>query len=512
LSRGLRLGIVICHTVSMSVKKIFYNTLLQSVGKLISIVIGLVVVGMLTGYLGSTGFGEYATVISFMGFWGILADLGLYLVATKEISEVGADENKILGNVFSLRIISVFLILLLGALVAQLFPYSAAVKETMFIAILAFAFVSGTQVLVGVFQKHLVFYELIASEVLGRIAMLVSTWFFIHQRLSLPSFILSLTLANGVHFLLSYYLVRRLVPFTLQFDFKFWKKILSKSWPLAFSVIFNLIYFKGDSVILSVYRPPQDVGLYSLAYKFLEVPLAFPAMFAGLIMPFLARFSFRDWASYRLYLQKSLDAILLLVVPLTLTTYFFARPIVNLVGGEIYPDADRVLQILIFATAIIYIGQLFGYAVVALDRQKTMQWGYLGGAMVGLVLYFILIPRYSYFGAAAATVLIELMVACIAVLITSRAAHFFPSFSILAKALIAGLPMALFFHYVNFAWRVNFFSTRFTTVPAWMSEAIIGLVIYTFLLFVLRAVPRDFIAEILGSRPGAAAELPIDKI
>src|SRR3989344_4741679 len=84
----------------MSVKKIFYNTLLQSVGKAISVAIGLITIAFLTRFLGDEGFGEYTTVISFMGFFGILADLGLYLVTTKEISKEGADEAKILGNVF----------------------------------------------------------------------------------------------------------------------------------------------------------------------------------------------------------------------------------------------------------------------------------------------------------------------------------------------------------------------------------------------------------------------------
>lgn len=500
-----------CYTVYiMSVRKIFYNTLFQSLGKLISITIGLIVVGLLTRYLDDIGFGEYSTVTAFMGFCGVLADLGLYLVATKEISHENADEKKILGNVFALRIITVVSLLAAGSAIAQFFPYSPRVKEAMFLGILTFSFVSGTQVLIGVFQKHLVFYQLVASEVAGRLIMLATTILFIRWHLGLLAFILSLTFANAAHFLISLMLARRIIPFRLQFDFGFWKEILTKSWPLAFSVIFNLIYFKGDAVVLSLFRPPQDVGLYGLAYKFLEVPLAFPAMFAGLIMPFLARFAFYHWEDYRLYLQKSVDAILLIVVPLVVGVYFFSGQILDLVGGGIYPEAAHVLQILIFATAIIYIGQLFGYAVVALNQQRTMQWGYLAGAIVGMMLYFLLIPRFSYWGAAWATVAVEALVATFAYIVTSRAAGFYPSFSIINKALAAGVPMALFYRIANLQFSLPWLPQGFVHILSWASEAGIGLIIYFFLLYMTGAIPKDFLLAIYKKRgqPGTVADIP----
>lgn len=477
----------------MSVRKILYNTVLQSAGKIISVLLGLAAIAYLTPYLGSSGFGEYTTVVAFMGFVGILADLGLYLVTTKEISVPGADEKKILGNVFALRFVTVLAMLVIGAVVSLFFPYSAAVKQSMFVAILAFAFVSGTQVLVGVFQRYLIFYQLVASEIVQRLLMLGLVLLFISLRLDLVYFIWALALSNGAHFFLSLYLARRQIPFRLRFDLKFWFEILARSWPLAFSVVLNLIYFKADTLILSVFKPASDVGAYGLSYKFLEVLLSFPAMFAGLIMPFLARYAFSEREKYRLYLQKSLDAILLVIVPMVIAVYFFARPIVNLVGGSIYPDADGILKVLIFATAIIYVGNLFGYTVVALNSQKAMVWGYFFGTLIGLTLYFLLIPQYSYYGAAAGTVAVETFVTAFAYFLTSKRAGFLPSFALLFKALLAGVPMILLFYFLNFQWLV---------------EMAAGLVVYFVALLLLRAIPKEFFRQLLrSSQAGSAPEI-----
>ena len=461
----------------MSVQKIAVNTLLQSGGKIISVTIGLVTVGVLTRYLGDEGFGKYTTVIAFMGFFGILADLGLYLVTVKEISQKGADEKMILGNVFSLRFLTVVSLLLFGATVALFFPYPPEVKEAMFLGILAFLFVSGTQILVGVFQKYLIFYKLTASEIIQKLVMLGLVVAFARAQLGLIYFILALTLANSVHFFISLTIARRLIPFRMRFDFWFWKQILSKSWPLGFSVVLNLIYFRADTLILSYFKPAADVGVYGLSYKILEVLMAFPAMFAGLIMPFLARYAFNAWEKYKVYLQKSFDAMLVAIVPMIVVTLFFARPIIDLVGGRGFADADEVLKILIFATAIIYLGNLLGYTVVALNVQKKMLWGYLMGSIAGLILYFLLIPRFSYFGAAISTVAVELIVLTYAYFLTSQTANFFPSFRVLVKAIPAAIPMVALFQYIHLPWIV---------------EIGIGLVVYLALLIVTRAIPKDF--------------------
>jgi len=469
----------------MSVKKIFYNTILQSVGKIISVTIGLATIAFLTRYLGNEGFGEYTTVISFMGFFGILADLGLYLVTMKEISKEGADEAKILGNVFSLRFITVLIMLVAGALVALLFPYPPQVKQAMFLGILTFASVSGTQVLVGVFQKHLVFYQLTLSEIVQRLIFFNGVMIYILLQFELIYFIIALTIANAAHFGFSWTLAQKIIPFRLQFDLTFWKQILAKSWPMGASVLLNLIYFRADIIILSFFKPAADVGVYGLSYKILEVLMAFPAMFAGLIMPFLARYAFKEWDKYKLYLQKSLDAVLLAVVPMIIVTLYFARPIIDVIGGSGFTDADKVLKILIFATALIYLGNIFGYTIVALNEQKKMLWGYGAGAVIGLILYFILIPRFTYFGAAVATVIVELIVLVFLYLITSKKAGFFPTFNILFKALAAAVPMSAFFYYIDLNWII---------------EVITGLAIYSVLLFVFRAIPKEFIKEIVRIR------------
>ena len=98
--------------------KVFYNTVVQIISKIIATILGLVAIAVITRYLGKFGFGQYTTIITFLSFFGIIADLGLTLVTTQMISQSGVDENlrpgktsKILNNLFSLRLVSASLFL-----------------------------------------------------------------------------------------------------------------------------------------------------------------------------------------------------------------------------------------------------------------------------------------------------------------------------------------------------------------------------------------------------------------
>jgi hypothetical protein len=55
----------------------------------------------MTRELGQNGFGEYTTVITFLSFFAIIADLGLTLVTSQMINGKNKEEESvILGNLF----------------------------------------------------------------------------------------------------------------------------------------------------------------------------------------------------------------------------------------------------------------------------------------------------------------------------------------------------------------------------------------------------------------------------
>jgi len=464
-------------------RKIAHNTIIQIIGKGISTIIGIVVIGMLTRYLGQGGYGQYTTIMAFLQFFGVLVDMGLYIILVKKISEPGVDENKITSNIFTLRLISAVVFLGLAPLIVLMFPYPGIVK--LGVAITAFSFLGITlnQALAGVFQKHLRMDKVVIAEVVGRLFLVGGTFIVIQQDMGLLWVMASVVAGSLVNFLITFLFSRQFVRIRLAFDFSVWRQVIKESWPIAVSIAFNLVYFKFDTIVLSLFKEEEAVGIYGASYKVLEVLTTFPAMFAGLVLPLLAAaWVAADKEKFQRVLRKSFDAMSMIAIPLVVGTIFLAQPIMDLIAPD-FTDSARVLQLLIFATATIFIGNLFGNTVVALNQQKKMMWLYLAVAVISVAGYFIFIPKYSYFGAAGMTIASEFLVTISAMYIVLKTSQARLSFTVFIKSVISSLVMGAVLYFMS---EMNLFLSL-----------IAAIVVYLGMMLSTRAVSRDIIKEVV---------------
>ena len=91
--------------------------------------------------------------------------------------------------------------------------------------------------------------------------------------------------------------------------------LLREAFPLGVLLVCSLVIFRADSIILSLLRPPEDLGWYALPYKVLESLLFFPAMMGGLLFPSLAKEG-ATAPSFRATLADATSLFLLLALPL----------------------------------------------------------------------------------------------------------------------------------------------------------------------------------------------------
>ena len=430
-------------------KKIAYNTIIAAGARVLGLALSLIIVGLITRYLGQEGYGFYATVVSFLYFFTVFSDLGLYAICVRDISKIKADEKKIASVAFTLRFFGGLFFFILAPLVALLFPYPIEIKIGILIGALGFWLMSNQQVLIGVFQKYLKVDKAALAEVLGRITQLGLVGFFVWQDFGFLFIVSAIIGGSLVNFILVFIFSRKYISISFDFDFSFWKKILKKSLPLALAVVFTAIYFRIDTIMLSLMKPASHVGIYGLAYKILESLLFFPAMFVGLVVPLMSKYVFSNLKKFIKVTQEALNVLLILIVPMVFGVFLLSEKIINLVGGEEFLPSAGVLKILIFAAAAIFLGALFSNMIISFEKQKNLTYIYGFGVIVNLTANFILIPDYSYYGAAIATVVTELLALILMVVVVYKNISVLPSFKDFYKYLIAGLAMVLPLYFLN---------------------------------------------------------------
>lgn len=425
-------------------KSIAYNTSVNFAAKVVATGLGLAAVAVMTRYLGAKGFGEYVTIIAYAQFFGLLADMGMTLVTGQLLAKRAYDERTLLGNLFTFRAVSAALFLLPAPLIALFLPYPPAIKAGIFIATFSFFFIALNQVLIGMYQERLRMGRASIGEIANRLVLLIALLIAIAFDSGLYGVVIATTLASFGQFLTNLILSRQLVRFGFAFNKKIWAAILSVSWPIALTITFNIIYLKADTLILSFLAPAEAVGLYGAAYRVIDVAIMLPFVLAGLVLPQLTgAWHQAKQDNYRALMQHAFDAMAIVALPLAVGAQFVAGPLMALVAGPEFEPSGPILQLLIVASAAIYLGTVFSHAIIAIDKQKQTIWAYVFVAITALAGYLYFIPRYSYFGAAAVTIYSEVMIAILIFGVAYRYTSFIPSLKLTAKAAMATAGMAL---------------------------------------------------------------------
>lgn len=393
-------------------QKISYNLGIATLSRGVIGGLSLVVVGILTRFLGPDGFGHYSAIFAYLFIFTAIADLGLYTFMVREISRTGepVEERRIASKIFTLRLLAVVSIIILADLLIFTFPYPLKVKLGVLIASLFSVSSSLVQILTGIFQKYLRIYLVSLSDILARLVQLCSLIILIRFETGLLWFVAVVVFSEAVHFGLIYGFSRRMVKIKPMIDFVYFRHALKAALPIAVSLVLVLIYFKLDTVMLSVMKPARDVGIYSAAYKVLEAVIFLPAIYSGLVMPLLSRFAVKSRVEFVKTFRGAFNVITIFALYFSVYIFLMSDWIVKAIGGGAFLEASPVLKILSFAIFLIFFGNLGGNAIIALNLQKKAMWIYLTGAVINVGLNFLLIPKYTYFAAASTTVITEIFI------------------------------------------------------------------------------------------------------
>ncbi len=430
--------------LSTYTQKIAFNTIVQIIGKMITTAISVVMLAYLARYLGVEGYGDFTVIFALLGFFAIIADIGFYNVAVREISKHPEKAKDIMGNIFSLRIIFALAFLILAPIVGYFVPvYSEGVKIGILFGTLSFLFVLINQLFVSIFQAHLRMDRTVISDVFARIVLFCLVMLCIGLKLTLLHFVLAHVVANLVLCLVSFAMSRKFLIFSIKFDIKYWKYILSEAIPLGVIIVLGLIYFKVDSIMLSFMKDSVAVGIYGAPYKVLEILITIPAIFMGSVFPVVSRYIKNKDPRAKTSFIESFDFMSIMAFPIVVGMFIMAKPIVLLVLGQEFFASILVLQYLIFAVLIIFFGTIMGYFITVANLQRKLVWVYILSVFVNVVGNLFLIPRYSYVGASIATIFTEALVCLLAFSVIYRYLKFVPRFEIFFKSLASSLVMGV---------------------------------------------------------------------
>ena len=385
--------------------KTLRNTMLVVGARAVAKLAVFVVVVLLWRHLGADNYGRFATMIVYVTLLGIVADLGLQTVFIRDASRDRTVLPRYLGNLLSARLLLslvalVILAVALRLLSPALFPYTLAA----FVLLLT---TSYSSLLRAVFYiRGRLGYEAIAI-VAESLLLLGLTIVAIQQRATWDAFLWVYAASYLFTCLFAFGVIRwgwheRV---SIRLDAAFVRRLLTAGLPLALAFTITTIYAQLDIVLLQLFKNFQVVGWYSAANKYVDAVAWVPQSAMGAVFPALSMLAAGDRRRLAFAYEKSYKMLAILGLPLAVGLGVTADSIVHFTRG--FEQSIPALRILAPSVALLFVNNAFIYTLTAINRQLDFTRLALVTLAVNVILNLVLIPPYSYLGAAAASTITE---------------------------------------------------------------------------------------------------------
>ena len=390
------------------VARIFKNSFALVAAELIGQVFSFFLILYIARYLGDVGLGKYSFAYAFAGLFFMLADMGLFGLSVRNIAHDKKETSRYVNNVASLKFILGLLSLAL-TMFALFFTDNS--NEMWLIVLLA-----GTATFFTTYNKTYVIafraYEKMEYEAIVRIIERIIVSLVGIYCLVMGYGLIGVNLAIiGSYFttLIMFYFISsaKIVRIGFSFDFEFWKFLIRESIPFWLIGVFEFIYFRIDTVMLSVMKDYAVTGWYSAAYRIIEVLMKIPVMISAALFPTMARLHAESVKSLQVLYQKVTKYLWLLAFPVATGGIILSKEIIGLIYKEQFNNSVLALQILMLAMLFIFVNYFIGNLLMAINLAKVFMISTGICALFNVLINLALIPYFSYAGAAWATVMTE---------------------------------------------------------------------------------------------------------
>jgi O-antigen/teichoic acid export membrane protein len=370
---------------------------------------------VLLRHLGVTDFGRYGTVVALVAIASGLADAGLNVTGSRELSLLprGPERRQLLGALFGARL----LLLTCAGVAAVVFALAAGYSSEM---VAGTALAAAGAVLIGAqstltlpLSVELRNGLLTVNEILKQAILVVGVVLLAAAGAALVPF-LALQIAVGIGALVA-------VPFLVPRSELAWpsrsaedlRRLAIVALPVALASIVTAFYVRILIVLASLITSDYETGLFVTSARIVEMLGGIALLVVSVILPVATVAARDDRGRLRYVLAHTTKTAMLGGGLVGLIVLVGARPIVVLLGGEEFAPAASVLRIeapLVLTIFLVYAWSAF---LVADGRRRELVTCMLTGLAVLFLAGVPLIATLDAQGAALAALAADIVLTAV---------------------------------------------------------------------------------------------------
>jgi O-antigen/teichoic acid export membrane protein len=328
-------------------RPVLRNTAVLAAARILERIAGALVVLLIAHRLGASDLGLY---VGAMGFFALIAIGGELGITTFLVREIAKDPSCTGPYLVHLSVLTAAFSAAAAAAAFGLLPllgFEPDMREAIAIVLIAVPPAALNAVQRGVFLAYRRTEFEVAVTFVGGVLNVGASAALLANGYGVEGVLVAFVLVQYLSTATYYVLVRRyIVPIRWAFERATARHVLREIRPFAGSSIVAAAFSRPEVIILSAIGTPAQVGYYGAALKVMEFGTLVPQLFMMNVYPVLARaFQRRDGRAQRIQ-DRAFKFLMIASLPLAALMFAVADPLIDLLYGDGFGEAARLLRIL----------------------------------------------------------------------------------------------------------------------------------------------------------------------
>lgn len=396
----------------MKKKSLGFNALLNGLRSALNLLFPLITFPYVSHILSVDSMGIYNFSNTYINYFVLLAGLGVATYAVREGAKYRDNKEKIgefSSQIFTINVISTVIAYVLLCVTLLIFGNLHNYASTILVFSIQILFTTiGTEWIYTIYEEYS--YITIRS-IFFKILSIILLFVLVRKPNDYLWYAGITVFASVGSNILNYIHAKSFTSIRLVKNTN-WHFHLKPILIIFASSVAVTLYVSSDTTILGLLKNDYAVGIYGVAVKIYTI---ISGLIAGLLVVTIPRLAMligkKKVQEYLNILQSVIDTLSILGLPVVVGLVMLSKEVILIIAGNKYLDGILSLQIISWAMFFSNFSMIFNQCVLIPTKRegKSLRNTLITG-LINLGLNFILIPLWSYDGAALSTVIAEFMI------------------------------------------------------------------------------------------------------
>lgn len=393
-------------------KSLKLNFIMNAILTMSSFIFPLITFPYVSRILLPEGTGKVSFATSVISYFAMFAQLGIPTYGIRACAQVRDDREQLTKTTHEIFIINIIMTVLAYAVfVAALFTVPRLQQDKTLFIIVSFTLFFNAIGMEWLYKALEQYAYITVRSIIFKFVALIAMFLLIHKQSDYVMYGAISIFASSASNIFNFLNVHRYIGLRPVDGYNLKRHLKPVAVFFAMSCA-TTVYTNLDTVMLGFMKTDTDVGYYNAAVKIKTVLVSVVTSLGTVLLPRASYYVEHNMkADFERIMYKAINFVFLVATPLMVYFMLFAKEGIYFLSGSAYAGSVLPMQLIMPTLLFIGLSNIMGIQIlVPLGREKVVLYSEIAGAVVDLIINWLLIPSMASAGAAIGTLAAEAVV------------------------------------------------------------------------------------------------------